>query len=214
MISVNQTGVTFTYCQIHSWRQVRLVSFDGMPQERPLSFNLKSLMLGVILIGGIFAALSNASPTIATVVLNLTILLIMLSAVGGVYSSSRSFHGGFFVFATIYFVIITFNCIAPQNLITSKLISQLFNQMVVDKNVDNVVYTLGDVPFRNWERPDPIFQDIAADLDLARGVKPQKNKAETLIEPFLVIGHCSFTLLLGALGAVVGTQMTRRNRPG
>lgn len=170
-------------------------------------FSLSTLLVGVLVVGLGCAALSNPTPLIEKVFSNLTLAVLGLAALAGLYlpRSTRAFYGGFAVAGWMYFAIVTLNLSTETDLLSS-LSGSVKDHLVttdclrfldtilakpdpepdVPKQIKiGITRTGEDIYARNFEYYDPAVQ-LAHDR-----------------AAFYNIGQLLFVMLFGAIGGIL-----------
>ena len=170
-------------------------------------FSLCSLLVGVLAVGLGCAALSNPTPLLENIVTNITLAVLGIAALAGLYlpKSTRAFYGGFAVAGWMYFAIVTLNLSTETDLL-SPLSGSVKDQLLttdclrvldpllakpdpkpeVPKQIRiGITRTEEGIYMRNSEYYDPALQ-----LSLARAA-------------FYNIGQFLFVILFGALGGTL-----------
>ncbi len=181
-----------------------------------MRFSIKSLLLALFLLGGFLALMSNPTEPGANLVFNLTIALIVFSALGKCFSERRVWFGGFLICSSIYFLLLTGFLVSVSDLYPTKVLAFLSDAMLLgDENAERVLNV--DMPLREFQFSSA-FQDIQYDLDRARGVvpsessKPPTEATKEQITAFCVTGHCMWTILFGIFGAMLAEFMNHSAR--
>lgn len=170
-----------------------------------MQFNMKFILIFVGSIAVSLAAMSSSNRWIAMAALNITILLLVGSVIGSLVAHRKQKYFGFAVAASSYFVIVTFQLVPPEKLITTHVVAQMSNHLLPGDNSDRI----HRIKLKYWSDEERAFHDIVDDIDKATGkyVTPKISDEDVL--SYLEIAHCSITILFGMLGGFIAMILSK-----
>jgi hypothetical protein len=179
---------------------------------KPVQFSIVMLLGAVTLAALGCAALVNASPVTAAVMVTATVLVWLGTIVGAVYSRSsrRPAYGGFAIFAGVYLLLTgpLFEGVGPYLL--TRVANDAAYQALVEAQAPTTPANVAPVPTVTYRAvaASPAPQPLPVAPAPARYYPVQSyivTAASLDHSAFTSIGHSLWTIVLGAIGAVLAS---------